>query len=205
MWQFSPRCKHSKRAIIEGLSSYDEGIQSVSHVKIPACTIADPHRCCCADERVVTYFQMRDRPYASDDQRHNLHAWLKYYENAVERSEQAFLDERDLICSRVPRRTHFGRWMQRLGASRLALMGASNKDSTKYYDWNVWKSFGGFWLVLSTIACLLGPLWAMPFANNTAQRLAIVSCATVAFSLLAIFGTTWKPSQRSMLIAGYEN
>jgi hypothetical protein len=93
--------------------------------------------------------------------------------------------------------------MQRLGASRLALMGSTGEGSTKYYDWNVWKSFGGFWLVLSTIGVLLGPLWAMPFARNTAQRLAIVSSATVAFSLLATFGTTWKPSQRSMLIAGY--
>lgn len=146
---------------------------------------------------------MQDRPYASEDQRHNLRSWLKHYENAIESSEQTFLEARDLFCPRVPRRTHFGRWMQRLGVSKLVLVDSVGEGSTKYYDWNVWKSFGGFWLVLCTVGALLGPLWAMPSAHSTAHRLAIVSGATVAFSLLATFGTTWKPSQRAMLVAGY--
>lgn len=145
---------------------------------------------------------MQDRPQASADQVHNLRSWLSHYENAIEYSEQDFLYERDLICPRVSRRTHFGKWMQNLGFFRLASVG-SGGNSTRYYDWNVWKSFGGFWLLLCTIGALLGPLWAMSFTSSTWQKLTIVSAATVGSSCLAIFGTTLKPSQRSVLVAGY--
>ena len=148
--------------------------------------------------------ELQDRPLASPDQLRNLRTWLECYPNAVEALEQEFLSSPgDLICHKLARRTKFGRYMQSLGASTMASVSHGPNHATMFYDRNVWKSLGGSWLLLCTIAMLLGPLWAMPFARSTLFRLVVVTSATVGFSVLTIVGTTLKASHRSLLVAGY--
>ena len=156
-----------------------------------------------ADERLLQFFQLQDRPAVSPDQLRNLRSWLEYYPNAIDSSEREFLDdETDLISPRTARRTHFGRWMQRLGLFNMASLKGQKDRATDYYNWNVWKRIGGLWLLICTSGILFAPLWAMAFAHSTALRLTIVTAATASFSLLAIVGTTLKPWHRSLVMAG---
>lgn len=157
------------------------------------------------DKRLIKFLQLQDRPLASPTQLQNLQSWLEYYPNAIASSESEFLDKpADLIVPRIASRTHFGKWMQNLGLITLAALKGEKDQATSYYNWNMWKSIGGLWLLICTSGILLAPLWAMPFAPDTVSRLAIVTAATFSFSILAIIGTTLKPSQRSLLVAGYE-
>ncbi|KXS94827.1 hypothetical protein AC578_3654 [Pseudocercospora eumusae] len=159
------------------------------------------------NERLNQYLLLQDRPTASKEQLRNLRTWLENYPNAIEKKEQKFLEDeydKDLITARTAQHTPFGRWMQSLGLSRLArLPGITSSSPTWYYDRDTWKSIGAFVLLFIMLMMLLAPLWCLPFANDSAGRLAIVTSFTLAFSLLVVIGTTLRTSQRMILVVGY--
>ena len=147
---------------------------------------------------------LHDRPAASQEQIRNIQTWLTNYPNAIETPEQQFVcHEKDLIAVQLSRRTHFGRWMESIRLYNIAgLRSARSAASGKYYDRNAWKSLGGFWLMLCSLAMLLGPLWALPYAIDRMVRVSVVSAFAVAFSLIVIVGTTLKASHRCAVVAG---
>lgn len=156
------------------------------------------------DSRLASFLQIHERPVPSLEQVRNIQTWLANYPNAIEDPEQEFVShEKDLFAVKLARRTHFGKWMESIGLYNLAgFRDAGSKASGKYYDRNAWKSLGGFWLMVCLLGMLLGPLWALPFALDRAVRLSVVTAFAVAFSMIAIIGTTFKASHRGALVAG---
>lgn len=156
--------------------------------------------------RLAAFLKIADRPTTTPEQIENLQNWLQNRPNAIEASEQEFLDEEhehDLFSIRTSSRTHFGSWLESLGIWKLARIAGSSKSqtATRYYDRNLIKSLGGTLLLLATLALLLGPLWSMTFVRGAVTRVALITAFTTVLSLLLILGTTMKAPHRSIVTA----
>jgi hypothetical protein len=95
--------------------------------------------------------------------------------------------------------------MEQLGVWRLAAVTESSRqqNTTRYYDKNLIKSLGGFFLITGTLLFLLGLLWAMTFVRGAVTRVAVTTGFTVALSFFLVIGTTLKASHRSAITSGY--